>query len=732
MFPPALRTASPHLLLLGGGHAHVEVLRRFALAPEPNWRLTLIARESEAPYSGMLPGLLAGHYTRAECHVDLGALCRRGGVRLIRAAASGLDANAQAVHCADRPPLAYDLLSIDVGSTPAATAIAGAAEHGLPVKPVDGFLERLAAFESVAGDHAGKRHVVVIGGGAGGVELCLALHHRLVRRSSAGGYQFTLISDGATILPNHAAGVRRRLLAALTEAGIRLRLGQAARAVSFAHLTLTDGTSLPCDLAILATGAAAPAWLASSGLALDGQGFLRIDNSLRSVSHPQVFAAGDCAAFDALPLPKSGVYAVRQGPVLAENLRRAGQGVPLRDYRPQRRTLALIATGPRHAIASYGPLALSGAWVWRWKDRIDRRWMAMYRGAEAMGSAPGAMSEMRCGGCAAKLPGGLLGRVMARLPRQQGEGIVLALEAPDDAAAFAVPAGKLLVQSVDQFRSFIDDPYLFGRIAANHCLSDLYAMGATPHSAQALVTLPFAGEAAMEADLEQLLSGALATLAEADCPLIGGHSAEGTELAFGLTVNGLAEAGAVRRKGGLQVGDALLLSKPLGTGVIFAADMRGQAPPEAVAAALASMQQSSRAAGLELSRAGCLALTDVTGFGLAGHLMELLRASPGLRAVLRPQALPLLPGAAALLAAGFASTASPGNEALAAPGLRAKARAEPALAILFDPQTAGGLLAGIPQAAAAHCLAALHRAGYAGAAVIGRVADGPGEPIALE
>jgi selenide,water dikinase len=513
---------------------------------------------------------------------------------------------------------------------------------------------------------------------------------------------------------------------------VDLHLGQAARALAADRLTLADGTVLPCDLAILATGAAAPAWLATSGLALNGQGFVRVDEYLRSLSHPEVYAAGDCATFVPRPLPKSGVYAVRQGPVLADNLRRAGRAARPRPYRPQRRTLALMATGPRHAVASYGLLAFAGDWVWRWKDRIDRRWMSMYRDLGAMRPADAAMAEMRCGGCAAKVPGGLLARVLARLPRQQAPGDVLGPAVFDDAAAFLPPPGKVLVQSVDQFRSFIDDPYLFGRIAANHCLGDLYAMGASPHSAQALVILPFADETRMEADLEQLLAGALATLAEAGCPLIGGHTAEGAELCFGLAVNGLADAQSLTRKGGLQAGDALILCKPLGTAVIFAADMRGQAPPEAVAAALASMQLSSRAAAKCLARAGAHAVTDVTGFGLAGHLLEMLRASPGLRALLRSRELPLLPGAAALLEAGFASTLAPGNAALAHPALRARVLADPSLAILFDPQTAGGLLAGIPAGAAAGCLADLRAAGYAQAAVIGRIEAGPAESIELE
>lgn len=339
--------------------------------------------------------------------------------------------------------------------------------------------------------------------------------------------------------------------------------------------------------------------------------------------------------------------------------------------------------------------------------------------ADATDGTGAHVTAMRCGGCGAKVASPVLRRVLARLAQGQHAEVVLGLEAADDAAVLAPPAGKLLVQTVDHFRAFVDDPYLFGRITVNHCLGDIYAMGALPRTALAMVTLPFAPEAKLEADLGALLQGAVEALGEADAVLIGGHTGEGAELAFGLSVNGEAEPGGLLLKGGMQPGDALLLTKPLGTGAIFAADMRGEAAGEWVEAAVRQMLVSNREAARCLAEHGATAATDVTGFGLLGHLVEMLNAS-GTRAELDGAALPALPGAVELIGRGIVSSLQPANEAFAA-ALGESRLADPGRhGLLFDPQTAGGLLTSLPGQRADACLAALRGAGYDRAAVIGR------------
>jgi len=700
------------IVLVGGGHAHVDVIKRFGMRPEPGVRLTLIARDSLTPYSGMIPGLLRGVYSHADCHIDLGRICRWAGVGLIRAAATGLDLIGQRVEIAGRPPLAYDLLSIDVGSTPPAAGIAGADEFALPIKPLDWFLDRLDEMDRTL--PAGSR-LAVAGAGAGGVETALGLKRRFERQGKT--VRMTLLSADPTILPGHAESVRARMTRALADAGVEVRTNAAVAAVDAAGATLADGTAVPADIVILATGAAAPAWLAGSGLAVDDGGFVRIDRFLRSPSHPEVFAAGDCAAFDPRRLDKSGVYAVRAGPPLAANLRRAAIGEPQERWTPQRRTLALMSTGDGGAVVSYGRFAASGRWAWTWKDRIDRRWMERYRDLPPMKPEPPSAAElaapapMRCGGCGAKVASPILRRALAELG--------LADAAGDDAAILEPKPGEALVQTVDQFRSFIDDPFLFGEIATVHALGDLYAMGAEPDSALATAILPHAGAAATERDLVQLLAGVLKALDAAGARLVGGHTGEGADLSLGLSLNGYRRRDQLLPKGGGQDGDVLLLTKPLGVGALLAADMRGESATSDVEAAIAGMRLSAAAAADALRAAGARALTDVTGFGLAGHLIEMADGAD-LSVDLDLGALPALPGALSTIARGVESTMAPANAAFA----ERFARLPDTLAarLLFDPQTSGGLLAAVPAETATAAVAALKAAGYPEACAIGRFA----------
>ena len=703
------------IVLVGGGHAHVEVLRSVAMAPIANTRLTVVARDALTPYSGMIPGYLAGHYSHAEAHIDLRPLSSRAGARLIHAATTALDLDARRVIVDGRPPVPFDFASLDIGSRPVTGPITGADIHGLPVKPADRFLERWRDVEAEAVERKGRYRLTMVGGGAAGVEVCLALHRRLAGAVAKGGgdpgsLAFRLVTDGMSLLPDHGPGVRRRLEQALLEAGIDVRRGARVEALEEGCLLLADGSRLPSDATILATGAAAAPWLRGTGLALDDAGFVAVDRCLRSTSHPFVLAAGDIACFTPQGLPKNGVHAVRQGPVLARNLRRLTDGLEPDSYRPQKHTMALISTGNRRAVVSRWPVVFSGGWVWRWKDRIDRRWMQRYRELPAMAGA----ASMRCGGCGSKVPARVLERALKRLDIPSGPGVLIGLDAADDAAVLESPAGKLAVQTVDQFPAFLDDPWLFGRIAAVHALSDIHAMGAEPRSAMALVGLTPGDADAMEEDLVQMLSGVLSILEDEHCTLVGGHTGESERASLGLAVTGFADAASLIRVSGLRPGDVIVVTKPLGTGALFAADMRGEASSRWIEAALAGMQRSNGPAARILARAGARAMTDVTGFGLAGHLWDMARASG---VAVEIDSLPAYPGARELLARGRASTLHSGNVA-ALSGILDAGGADP---LLFDPQTAGGLLAGLPEHCASRAIETLHEAGDTGASMIGRV-----------
>ena len=709
------------LVLVGGGHAHVHVLKSFGMRPMPGVRVTLVTRDVESPYSGMLPGYVAGHYTFEECHIDLGRLARFAGARLIRDEATGLDTTERSLLCREHPPIRYDILSIDIGSAPRSQDVPGAAEHAIAVKPIDDFATRWEAMLARARDMPGLR-LAVVGGGAGGIELALSAQHRLVQLRG-GTVEVTVVTREA-MLPSHNSRVRRLFERIFAERGIVVLTGNEVVRVEPHSLICTDGKRIIFDEALWVTEAGAAPWLAETGLPLTAGGFIAIDETLRSAGDDRIFAAGDVATMIAHPREKAGVFAVRQGPPLAANLRRALAGRRPRRAVSQRRGLALIGTGDAHAVASRGPFAAYGTFWWRLKDRIDQRWMRRYREFPEMLPDP-AEDLMRCGGCAAKVPAAVLSRVMERLQPATSAAVMIGLDSPDDAALISFPGAPPLLQTVDFFRAMVDDPYLFGQIAATHALGDIYAMGGAPESALAIATLPPARPPIVEHDLFHMLRGGLDVLEDAGAVLVGGHSAEGAELALGFAVTGRPLPGKLLRKRGLRHGDRLILTKPLGTGVILAAGARGLVSSRIVEDAIATMVQSAAAAASCLLAHRTTACTDVTGFGLLGHLLEMLRASD-MDAALDPEAIPAIDGALSLLGRGITSSLHADNIAsLTALGPGEMIEANPIAALLIDPQTAGGLLAGVPADRAAACIAQLRRLDYR-AAEIGRVEHASG------
>ena len=742
------------LVLIGGGHTHVAVLRRFGMHPVAGVRLTLITRDIHTPYSGMLPGLVAGHYDFDDAHIDLAPLSRFAGARLYHRAAVGLDLDRRQVICDGRPPVPYDLLSINIGSTPSLREVPGAAGVAVPVKPISTFVARWERFRARVAAASGPVKVGVVGVGAGGVELVLAVQfalHRMLEEIGrpAETLEFHLFGASDTILPTHNRGMGRRLERVLRERGVQVHLGQAVTSVSDGAITCGDGTTVAVDEILWVTQAGAAPWLRETGLEVDESGFVCVDDTLQSTSHPGVFAAGDVAAVVNHPREKAGVFAVRQGPPLADNLRRVLLGRPPRPFRPQRRFLTLVSTGGRHAVGARGPWSFEGAVIWRWKDWIDRRFMSKYRDLPPMADGatpavePGLASPevlreistaaMRCGGCGSKVGATPLDRVLEQLQPVRRDDVLVGLDAPDDAAVVTVPAGKALVRTVDAFRAIVNDPFVFGQITANHCLGDIFAMGAEAQTALAIATVPFGLDTKVEDTLVQLLSGAVTVLNDAGAALVGGHTSEGAELALGLSLTGLVDPGAVLRKTGLRPGDRLVLTKGVGTGTLFAAEMRMRAKGRWIAGAVASMRQSSRAAAAVLRGHGATACTDVTGFGLLGHLVEMTKAS-GVDVRLALASVPVLDGALETSAAGLLSSLHPHNVRLRRAVVDVeRAALDPRYPLLYDPQTAGGLLAGVPGDRADACVDDLRAQGYAQAAVIGVVESrGDDAPIAIE
>ncbi|NGQ89286.1 selenide, water dikinase SelD [Rhodobacter sp. HX-7-19] len=711
------------IVLVGGGHAHALVLRMWGMDPLPGVRLTVVNPNPAAPYTGMLPGLIAGHYRAEEIMIDLVRLARFAGARVILDRAVGIDRAAKRIRLAGGRTLRYDIASVDIGIGSDLPEVPGFAEHAVAAKPLGDYARRWERFVAEA---PAAPALVLIGAGVGGVELALASSHRL--RAAGRVPRITLLERGDAALPHIGARARARLMQRMAAEGIALKTGVTAAAIGADHVLLTDGTRLASDFTLAVAGARAQGWLAETGLSLQ-DGFIAVDAHLQS-SDPEILAAGDCAHLTHAPRPKAGVFAVREAPVLLHNLRALATGRPLQTYRPQRDYLKLVSLGGQAAVADKFGLRSGGAWLWRLKDRIDREFMAKFdaypamaralpepavRGlAEAMGAKP------ICGGCGAKVGAGALGDALRAMPRPL-RGDVLA-GAGDDAAVLR-HGGGVQVITTDHLRAFTADAALMTRIAAIHALGDVWAMGAAPQVALAQVTLPRLS-AALQADmLAEVMASAGEVFRAVGADVVGGHTTVGAELTIGFTVTGLAVLPVT--KGGARPGDALILTKALGSGVIMAAEMALERLPggilgEAVAGALAQMGRMQDRAAAVLAPVAH-AMTDVTGFGLAGHLLEMLEAS-GCGASLQMEAVPLLPGAEALAGQGVESSLAPANRAAVAGRMAGGTGARGAL--LFDPQTAGPLLAAVPGDQAEAVIAALAAAGEA-AAVVGVVEEGP-------
>ncbi|MEM7563258.1 MAG: selenide, water dikinase SelD [Pseudomonadota bacterium] len=740
MINPAI-PVDKELVLVGGGHAHVSVLKSLGMKPVDGLRITLITRDIHTPYSGMLPGHIAGHYTLDECHIDLLQLARFANARLYHGEVTKLDPDNRLLHVNGRPPVSYDVLSINSGSRPGVGAVTGAEDFSLVAKPVDVFLTRWQTLKARVTASSGEFRICVIGGGAGGVELTLSIQHRLKKILRENGddpsrLTMTLLTDQPKILPTHNEGVRKRFLKVLASRGVSVLTSHPVCEIRFDRVLIGEDTSLPSDATVFVTSASAPTWVSESRLSVDTGGFIRVDEYLRSTSHPDIFAAGDIAS---LPQPraKSGVFAVRQGPVLADNLRQFVAECSLHKYRPQRRFLGLISTGNKNAVASWGKFSWQGTWLWTWKDWIDRRFMNRFNSLPAMSingisnTAPDSRDDdvsgrrqhnaMRCGGCGAKVGSTILEGVLNQLSTGHRSKGLASMESRDDASLISIPDGKILVQSVDYFRAFVDDPYTFGAIAANHALGDIYAMGAKPQSVLAVATIPYGRDSSVKSTLYDLLAGALDTLEPTGALLNGGHTSEGPELAFGLTVNGFADPDRIWRKRGLRPGDALILTKPIGTGTLLAADMRGKAKGRWVEHAIRSMRVSNLHAASCLQGFDIGGCTDITGFGVIGHLVEMTRAS-GVSAELIMDNIPLLEGAVESVQLGIVSTLQPQNLKLESEIVNLEQiPKDEYLSLLFDPQTAGGLLFSVAENQADSCISRLKQLGYQRASIVGKI-----------
>lgn len=699
MHDPRALPITRDLVLLGGGHAHALVLKKWAMAPLPGARVTLVNPQAKAPYTGMLPGFVAGHYQRSDLDIDLVRLARQAGARLIIDRAIGINTESKRIQLQTRPDIDYDTLSIDIGITSALTELPGADQFLIPAKPLGPLADAWSALIEDARETEQAPEIAILGGGVAGVELALAMAHRLNAMNLPG--EVRLIEAGASILRESSAAARRKLTAELGRADIQVINNATVSALTENGVQLDSAPDLvPANFIVSAAGAAPHAWLASTSLELD-KGYVTVDKTLGSTNTPHVFAVGDCAHMVHAPRPKAGVFAVRQAPVLFENLCADLSNRPFKTFSPQKSYLKLISTGRKSAVTDKWGIGLSGKSIWRLKDRIDQAFMEQFRHATQMPlpelpekHAAGLEDlyeahALQCGGCGAKVSQSAL-----------IDGLKPASGALLDDAAIIAQGDQFQVFSTDHLRAFNTDAYLLAKIAAIHALGDIWAMGAAPSAVLSQIILPPLAPEKQSAMVQEITAGAREVFAACGTTVSGGHTSAGAELTIGFSIAGELD-GAPITHAGAAPGDVLVLTKPIGTGVLLAAEMRQLADGDDYCTAIASMCRLQDAAS-KLLRGQATTLTDVTGFGLAGHLLNILDAS-GVSARLDLAQVPVLGGALSLAEDGIRSTLWPSNAARSAKmTLTDSARGD----LLFDPQTCGGLLATVPASSVQNVFAA--------------------------
>eukprot|EP00605_Chrysophyceae_sp_TOSAG23-4_P001673 GSChrysophyteH1.ASY1.ANO1.1839.1 assembled CDS len=646
----AASIAVKDLVLVGGGHAHVHTIKMMGMEPMDGVRVTLISRDVETPYSGMIPGHVSGHYSREECYIDLGRLCSFSGVRLMHTSVCHIDPVAKLLHCSDDRGISNERSGITA------------------VKPIDSFSERWDAIIKPGSTADRAYRVAIVGGGAGGTELSFAINQRLRKELQASGYdpglvRVDLYNRGKVLCSSHNVKVSALLESAAAAKGIHVIneteiidvfcASETAAITGERYLICKNGLRFPFHEAVWCTDAKAQDWLKSvPGLETTGDGFICVGPTLESTSLKNVFAVGDVAHLTHSPRPKAGVFAVRAGPPLTANIRARLLGKALAEWTPQESFLGIIGTADGSAIASKGPCGVEGEFIWKLKDRIDREWMSQY--STKLPDKEQMMEEM------AQLKRGREGSdgsddVLQRVLKKVADRTIRREEVvsgPGDDAALVKPPdqGEYSVHTIDYFRSFIADPYVFGKIAAVHALSDIHAMNAQPVTALALCVIPYGPESHVEDSLTQLLAGAMDVLAAEGCALVGGHTSEGAEMALGLSVNGTHEH-------------------------------------------------------------HCSTCSDVTGFGLLGHLVEMLEYND------HQDKVP----AAARLNLGDIPTLLGATRCIEAVDNVSFGQGKPTYPLLYDPQTSGGLLASVPRNEAEKVVEKLRNAGYRQACIIGEI-----------
>lgn len=713
------------IVLIGGGHTHALFLKAWTKNPLSGVALTVIDPNPIAPYTGMLPGHIGGHYKLHELEIDLVKLTRQSNAQVILDRAIGIDIAHKQINLESRPRISFDLASIDIGITSELPSIVGFSDFAIPAKPLHNYAYAWNAYlgEILGGEK--KPFVCVIGGGIAGFELALAMHHKF-RSSQITNAKITIVEKAQDVLSGTSERTQRVLLHAAASANIRIIKGVEIREIRAQAVLLKTGDTIHSEFTVGAAGATPHPWIKNIGLKQQG-GFVQVNEFLQT-SDPHIFATGDCAHMSATPRPKAGVFAVRQAPVLFHNIRASLLQKKLKSYKPQKHFLKLISLGKKDAVADSFGMSLSGPLLWKLKDHIDRKFMAgltelaLPKSNSPPQNLPIDVQNLQkeydhhCAGCGSKLGPMELQNSLGKSCHSKSGGIHAI--SGDDAAILTSPDGFQVI-STDHLRAFSLDPFVVGKAAAVHALGDIWAMGAEAQAVLVSIILPQASREIHKDMMREIMQGIREVIDETPAEIVGGHTSIGADLTIGLTVTGTMASKPISLNGA-NTGDQLILTKGLGSGVILAGEMRSLANGRIVENLYRHMCTPSQFASKILKEAH--AMTDVTGFGLAGHLLNILRASDKSARIYREK-VPMIPGALELSERGVKSSLWQANRDFANLN-HTNNGVDP---LLFDPQTSGGLLACVPRSNSDQLLIKLKEY-HPEAAIIGEIVDPKGEP----
>ena len=678
------------LVLIGAGHTHCLFIKMWVMKKNSSVRVTLINPDPVASYTGMLPALIAGKVSKLEAQINLFKLCRSIEARLVLDNVKRIDKENNLVECSSGRKFFFDAISINVGSN-SVPPIYGLAKYGVSVRPMVKFEEKWSEFLQKSTGPKKTAKITLIGGGVASTELAFSM--KIAINKIGCHNSKIIIIEKETILTDLTSSQRNFLRRKLASENIEIREFSTVKKVFPSSILLEDGSRILSDFTVSCVGALPNPLSINSGIE-NTQGFFSVEKNLKIKNFNNGFAVGDCADFPSNLIRKSGVYAVRQAPTLHQNILHFFNNKKLKEFSPQKDHLKLLVYKNNEAIYLRNGLAFSGKIFWKIKNYIDKKFINDFSKLSQTQTGDSndtqkKNGEMLCGGCGSKVGNTILEASLKKISKNKKSSHIVS-EIGDDAAILKF-GSTYQTLTTDHLRSFSPDPWLLSRITAIHSLGDIWAMGSIPKVALSTIIMPDSSESVQSRTLEEIIEGAGEIFEKENVSIVGGHTSLGSELVIGFAVGGLSNKKPIMVNGAKD-GDLLVLTKPLGSGVLLAGEMRSMSEGRDLQHLFVEMSKPQG----EIARILCFysnAMTDITGFGLAGHLYNICRQSK-VSARIFIDKIPLYGGVTDLMNSGVRSSIFSENMKYSKyMFLENNKKSE----ILFDPQTAGPFLATVPE-----------------------------------